>query len=390
MKIENVRVLNLSFKHPAGHTWEKGEVSARGWDQVIVVIDTDQGIRGIGESYHLKNPSVVAAAVADTLAPLLVGREATDIEAIWEFLYGRTQQLGATAVAAIAGVDTALHDILSKAADLPLYKLLGGHERAIPTYLGGHILGWRSLDDLDDLVAEATGYVNQGYTALKLRGGRGLPDRGDIESVKALREAFGSKIDILVDANNEYKDFQTAARMAEALEKYNVFWLEDCFTFSSAVHPKEIARLSASTLMRIATGGNTFSRFGMQQVLEAGGVDVVMANTAKAGGISEVRKIQAMISAANGKYSAHCDGGLNAFSNAHVFAAAPPHITEGMQLEWDPIWPFEELVTRPMQIDDGHVILPDEPGLGTELREDLEKTHQGTDDTYFKLTEKFE
>ena len=389
MKIENVQVLNLSFQHPEGHKWEKGEVSARGWDQVLVVIDTDQGIRGIGESYHLKNPAVVVSAITQTLAPLLVGREATDIEAIWEFLYGRTQQLGATAVAAIAGIDTALHDILSKAAEIPLYRLLGGHERAIPTYVGGHVLGWRSIDDLDDLVAEAKVYVDQGYKALKIRGGRGLPDRGDIESVKALREAYGDKIDILVDANNEYKDFQTAARMAEALEPFGVFWLEDCFTFSSAVHPKQISELSRNTRMRIATGGNTFSRFGMQQVLEAGGVDVVMANTAKAGGISEVRKIQALVSAANGKYSAHCDGGLNAFSNAHVFASAPPHITEGMHLEWDPIWPFEELVTSPLVVDDGFVILPDEPGLGTELRPDAEKRHAASQDTYFKLSEKF-
>lgn len=389
MKIENVQVLELSFPHPEGHKWEKGEVSAHGWDQVIVVIDTDDGIRGIGESYHLKNPRVVSAAIRSTLAPLLIGRDPMESESIWEFLYGRTQQLGSTAVAALAGIDTAIYDIVSKAAGVPLYKLLGGKDRAIPTYVGGHVLGWRSVDNLDDLVAEAQIYVDRGFKALKIRGGRGLPDRGDIESVKALREAFGPKIDILVDANNEYKDFNTAAKMAAALEPYGIFWLEDCFTFSSAVHPDEIARLSGSTNVRIATGGNTFSRFGLEALLKAGGVDVVMANTAKAGGVSEVRKMQALVSASNGKYSAHCDGGLNAFSNLHAFASAPPHITESMHLEWDPIWPFADLVTRPLEVDDGYVLLPKEPGLGTELVEGVEARFASSEDTWFKMEEKF-
>lgn len=384
MKISNVDVLVMSFQHPEGHRWDKGEVSAIGWDQVVVRLGTDDGLVGIGESYHLKNPLAVAATIEHTFAPMLLGRDPFDVERIWQTLFARAQQLGSTAVGALAGVDTACFDLMGQALGVPLYRLLGGRTLdRVKVYAGSHALGWRDPDDLDDLVDEARRYVDMGVQALKIRGGRALPDPGDLETVKALREAFGDRIDILVDANNEYKDHDTSIRMARALAEFDIYWLEDCFAFSAAFHPKEMARLAQESPVNIASGGNVFSRFGLQQLLDAGGVDVVMANTAKAGGVSEVKKIQALCSAANRKFSSHCDGGLNTLSNLHAFASGPPHIVDGMYFEWDPVWPLEQLLATPPVLRDGYMELPEAPGLGSALRDGVAEEHPLRPDTWY-------
>lgn len=371
MKITDVWVDTLTFPHPPGHVWEKGAISANGWDQIIVHVETDEGITGIGESYHLKNPTVVAEVVRARLRPLVVGQDPFDVAGLWERMFTRVTQIGAAGVAGISGVDTACYDIMGKKLGVPVYQLLGrGGDSApkVQAYVGGHVLGWQPLGQMDKLVAEAQRYVDAGYTALKIRGGRGLPHRGDIESVKALREAFGDDLTILVDANTEYGDFKTALRMCHELDKYGVSWIEDCFAFSVAFSSAEMARLAAASPITVASGGNVFTRFGVKSLIASGGVDVITANTAKTGGISEVRHIQSLASAFNIGYTAHCDGGLNTLSNLHVFAAAPPHLSGRLFFEWDPIWPLGDLLTHPPLVEDGWITVPDRPGLGSELQ----------------------
>ncbi len=389
MKITDVRVQSLTFPHPPGHQWNKGAVSATSWDQIIVHVDTDEGISGIGESYHLKNPSVVADMVRERLRPLVIGHDPFDVAGLWERMFSRVTQTGAVGVAGISGVDTACYDIMGKKLGVPIYRLLGrgGEDQPkIEAYVGGHVLGWQPLDKLDLLVEEAQRYVDLGFRALKIRGGRGLPHRGDIESVKALRAAFGDDLTILVDANTEYGDYKTALRMCHELDKLNVGWIEDCFAFSVAFTSSDMARLAKESPIPVASGGNVYSRFGVKSLIASGGVDVMTANTAKTGGISEVRHIQSLCSAWNMGYTAHCDGGLNTLSNLHVFAAAPPHITQKLYFEWDPIWPLGDLLTSPPDVKDGWVGVPDGPGLGSEIREDADERFPFKGGTWYKTS----
>jgi L-alanine-DL-glutamate epimerase-like enolase superfamily enzyme len=387
MRITDVRVDVLTFPHPPGHKWEKGAISATGWDQVIVHVDTDEGITGIGEAYHLKNPTVVAEVVTTRLKPLVVGQDPFDVAGLWERMFARVTQIGAAGVAAIAGIDTACWDVVGRALDQPVHRLLGrGGEGPIrvPAYVGGHVLGWQPLDQLDKLVEEAQGYVDAGFRAIKIRGGRGLPHRGDVDSVRALRDAFGDELTILVDANTEYRDYKTALRMCHALGELGVGWIEDCFAFSVAFTSAEMARLAQESPIPVASGGNVFSRFGVKALIAAGGVDVITANTAKTGGISEVRHIQSLCSAFNITYTAHCDGGLNTLSNLHAFAAAPPHLTQKVFFEWDPIWPLEELLTHPPVVEDGWITVPDRPGLGSELVAGVQERRALRADSWFR------
>ena len=388
MRISDVKVHIMTFPHPPGHEWNKGDTSAQAWDQIVVEVHTDEGIVGIGESYHLKNPMSVATTVEQSLRPLLLGRDPFNIESLWNDMFQRTHQLGFAASGSIGGVDTALHDIKGQALGVPIYELLGGRTTPthVPAYVGGHCLGWRALDDLDDLVAECKVYVDQGFKGLKLRGGRPGRHGGDIESVKAVREAFGDSIDILIDANGEYKDSHTALTMARLLAEHDVFWLESPLTYSTSYHPAELARVSREAPIRIATGGNLFNRFGARQLLEAGSSAVVMLNVSKAAGISETKKIQALLSAFNSKYSPHCEGGFNALANLHAFASAPPHLTHGMYFEWDPLWPNADLMTEAPKVVDGCVVLPDGPGLGSKMKPGVTETHRWQAGTYYTRT----
>jgi D-galactarolactone cycloisomerase len=387
MRITDVRVDTMSFPHPPGHKWEKGAISSNGWDQVVVHLETDAGITGIGEAYHLKNPATVAATIEARLKPLVIGHDPFDVAGLWERMFARVTQIGAAGVGAISGIDTACYDVMGKALGVPVHRLLGrgGDEPPrVQAYVGGHVLGWQPLDKLDKLVEEAQGYVDQGFKAIKIRGGRGLPDRGDVESVRALRDAFGDELVILVDANTEYRDYKTALRMCHELDKLGVGWIEDCFAFSVAFTAAEMARLAQESPIPVASGGNILTRFGIRAMIQAGGVDVITANTAKAGGISEVRHIQSLASAFNITYTAHCDGGLNTLSNLHAFAAAPPHLTQKAFFEWDPIWPLEELLTHPPLVEDGWITVPDRPGLGSELVEGVQDRYPLQLDSWFK------
>lgn len=384
MKITDVETIALSIPHPEGHQWLKGEISSQGWDLLIIRVHTDEGISGIGEAYHLKNPYAVVSTIEHSLKPLLIGQDPFETEQLWTKMFSRTLQLGSAAIAGIAGIDTALWDIKGKALNMPVHRLLGGAAMTeIPLYTGGHVLGWRPLDNLADLVEEAERYVSRGFKALKMRGGRGLPNRGDIESARALREAFGDSIELLIDVNSEYGDYSSCERMARALEEMNLYWLEDPFRFTIHYHNEETARLSREAKVPISTGGNVYGRFSIKRIIEHGGVDYVMANVSKAGGVSEVRKIINLIETWGLKYSPHCDGGLNAMANFHLFASAPPHVTANVYHEFDPVYPYDQLLTDPPVIRDGKAVLSDKPGFGTDLLEDLEKRFPLAEDTWF-------
>ncbi|HWA49709.1 MAG TPA: mandelate racemase/muconate lactonizing enzyme family protein [Dongiaceae bacterium] len=384
MKITRIETIPLSIPHPPGHQWLKGEISSTGWDLLVVRVHTDEGISGIGEAYHLKNPHAVVATIEHTLAPLVIGRDPFDNEQIWANMFARTVQLGSAAIAGIAGIDTALWDIKGKALNLPVYKLLGGANiKEIPLYTGGHVLGYRPLDNLKDLVTEAERYVKKGYKALKMRGGRGLPHRGDLESAWALRKAFGSEIELLIDVNSEYGDFSSSERMAREVEPLNLYWLEDPFRFTIHYHNEETARLAKEAKVPIATGGNVYGRFSIKRIIEHGGVDYVMCNVSKAGGLSEVRKIINLVETWNLKYSPHCDGGLNAMGNFHLFASAPPQVTANVYHEFDPVYPYDQLLTHPPEIRDGKAIVSDRPGLGTDLLDGLQEKYPFKSDTWF-------
>jgi len=172
-------------------------------DAVLIKVETEDGLVGIGEAHHSKSPTVIEKLISANLRPLLLGKDPFQIEGLWQLLYSQTASthgLGAAGVTALSGIDIALWDLLGKALGQPLYNLLGGRCRQrIRAYVGGLTLGWKGTEEL---VEEANSYSKAGFTALKLRIGRGVEE--DVEAVRAVREGLKDGVDLMADANTRY------------------------------------------------------------------------------------------------------------------------------------------------------------------------------------------
>ncbi len=366
MKITAVETYLVSA--PLDTVWQTGIGTGTRRDELLVVVRTDEGVYGIGSSYHSHAPLAVKAIIDHKLAPMAVGEDAFDIQGVWEKLYYGSVYLGNAAVSAISGIDIALWDILGKVSKQPIARLLGGGgvEKVI-AYVGCMVLGHKPLDEL---VAEARSYADQGFKAIKVRGGAGI--ERDIEVVKAVKEALPG-VDVAIDMNASYS-WSEALRVAKGLGEAGAFWMEDPFDFTVANHHEEVGRLTKTGLVPIASGGNVYSRYDVRNLFERGGVDFITPDAVKCGGISEAIKIAHLASAHNILVAPHTLSGLGQVANVHFAAAIPAHVRA--HVEWDPS-PLNQLrdslLTVPLKLVDGHLMVPQGPGLGTDINWDVLK-----------------
>lgn len=369
MKITKVEAFLISEK--LQNPWVMGLGTARKRDELIIRVHTDEGITGLGSSYHAHTPHAIKALIDSKLGPLIVGQNPLQIQALWEKMFFGSIHLGSAGIQALAGIDIALWDIMGKAAGQPVYRLLGGGDEAtdrgpkLTAYVGCQTLGIRA--DLDSLAAEARSYVERGFKAVKARGGAGV--NLDIAAIEAIRDAVGPDVDVMIDTNARYS-WPEAVRLAKELQKFNTFWLEDPFDFTIAYHRDEAARLRSMCFTPIASGGNVFTRFDFKDLAMKGGVDFLTPDVVKSGGISECMKIAAMASAFNVVIATHTYNGLTQIANLHFAAAIPAHIRG--HVEWDPneVNAFrDDLVFPAVQVEAGVLEVPNGPGLGVELSE---------------------
>lgn len=364
MKITDINVRLVSCPLPEEMEWANAYGKSSTRTEVLVFVKTDEGLTGIGEAYHAVNgPRAIEALIISHLKPLVLGRDPLDVEDLWHTMFFSTVQLGSAAVAAISGIDIALWDLFGKAVEQPVYRLLGGGGRErLPAYVGCKTLG---IQPVETLVPEALTYVDAGYRALKLRGGAGV--REDTERVAAVREAVGDDVDVMIDANSAYS-FPEALRLANALQPYDTYWLEDPFDFTVAYHHQEMGRLRERSPVPIASGGNLYTRFQIRDLIQRGGVDYLTPDVVKCGGISEMIKIAHVASAFGLLFAPHTIAGLGQVATLHVAAAVPGHVMT--YVEWDPSTPNpprDEILTTPIVVRDGHLHLPTDAGLGTAI-----------------------
>ena len=263
-----------------------------GW--LIVEVFTDTGHVGIGNAALA--PQVTKQVIDSYLSPLLIGQDPWDVEFLWQHMYRKTIAFGRKGIGmvAISAVDIALWDVLGKAAQQPVYRLLGGRTKArIPVYASRLY-----STPLDELAAEARRYKQNGYLAMKLRFGWGPADgaegmRRNLDLVRTVREAVGDGIDIMADAYMGWT-LDYAKRMLPLLEPFNLRWLEE------PVIPDDIhgyAELKAYGRVPIAGGEHEFTLHGFRHLLEARAVDYIQFDTNRVGGLTQARKITALAEA---------------------------------------------------------------------------------------------
>lgn len=261
---------------------------------LIVEIATDKGQVGIGNAGLA--PRVTKQVIDLYLKPLLVGQNPFDVEVLWQHMYRRTMAFARKGIGmvAISAVDIALWDLLGKATNQPVFRLLGGKtKQKIPVY-ASRLYSQRP----EDLATEAQQYKNQGYRAMKMRFGWGPVDgaagmQENLRLVRTVREVIGYEIDLMADAYMGWT-LDYARRMIPLLEPYQLRWLEE------PVIPDDIAGYAALKAMNripIAGGEHEFTLYGFRQLLDAKAVDTIQFDTNRVGGISQARKISALAEA---------------------------------------------------------------------------------------------
>ena len=353
---------------------ERPFTSSRGWlyktrGSCIVEIETADGIVGWGECY---GPSAVAKAYLETqFAPRIIGRDAFDVEVIWEDLYNRIKDYGGRGMAtsALSGIDIALWDIIGRSCGKPIHKLIGGAYRTeVTAYATG--LYFIDMDRLiEEAVEEANEFVGSGFVAIKMKIGLGSP-KLDIERVAAVRKAIGDDVRLMVDANHCFTVPQ-AIRIGRELEKLNVEWFEE------PISPEDIdgyVEVTRSLDMAVAGGENEFTRWGFRDLVVRKAMDIIQPDVCAAGGISECRKIATLASAHGVECIPHAWGSaIGLAATLHFLAALPdqppsfrpmPPLLELEQCEN----PFRDLLSvEPILQKGGKVQVPTGAGLGIEI-----------------------
>jgi len=364
VKITDVEAIHLSLA-------ERMAIADGTQDALVVRVHTDAGIAGIGEvdsSPHVVK-AVIEAPMSHSLCyglrEVLIGEDPLDIERLWEKMYRASIFYGrrGAAVQAMSGIDIALWDIAGKAAGKPIYKLLGGSYREKIRAYGSTLFA----DTPEGMAKSVARHREQGFTAVKFGWGVfGRDPKQDERLVAAARREAGEETDILVDAGLAF-NAATAVRTARMLESYNVFWFEE------PLPPDDYdgyARLADAVDIPIAAGEEESTRYGFADLMDRGRVDVVQPDVTRAGGITEARHIAAMAHMRNLPCVPHAwSTGIIVAASLQLIAAIPnalflEYCTAQSPLRW-------ELVDEQFPLRNGCVAIPDKPGLGVELNEEI-------------------
>ena len=342
---------------------------SRNW--LIVRVHTDAGITGIGEAFPI-GPDRAIAETVDYFQSWIGGWDPFDIERVWHELYaGSRFPTGSIITSAISGIDQALWDIKGQALGVPVYELLGGKVRdRIRVYQSpeGETPG-ALADDARRLVER------YGFTALKIgpfaADADAWPWSRQVDSAEerlaAVRDAVGPDIDIGVDPHAKIFEPVRALEMAERLKPYRPMFFEE------PVRPENfeaLAKLTAKSPIPIATGEAVFTKFQFRDLLATGAADIIQPDVAATGGLTEMKKIAAMAEAHYVSVAPHNPlGPLATTSNVHFSATAPNFLV--LEYHADDVGLRAEILHEPLKLEDGYVVLPDAPGLGVELNEEV-------------------
>jgi D-arabinonate dehydratase len=261
---------------------------------------------------------------------------------------------------AISAIDIGLWDIRAKVAGMPLYKLLGGFRDRVPTYIAGGY--YEQGKGLKELQQEMRDNVAMGARAIKMKVGA-VSIAEDVARVRAVREAIGPEVKLLVDANCAYR-YYDAIRFARRIEEFDPFWFEE------PVKPDDYdghRKLAAATSIPIATGENEYTRYGFRDLIAHDAAAILNADAKVLGGVTEFMKVAALAQAHDLDIAPHGSQDIH----VHLVAA----ISNGLILEYyrdtvDPMW--AKMYRHTLRINDGGTVSPpDVPGIGAEPNDEV-------------------
>lgn len=366
MKIKSIRthVLEAALSQPFAYSraWYDTRMA------MLVEIETDDGLVGWGECY---GPARMTEAAVKTMSRWLIGADPLQTDVLWRRIYADLRDHGQKGVVieGLSGIDIALWDIKGKHFGVPVHQLLGGAVRQeVQAYATG-LYRRKSGDPLRYLAEEAAGYASEGFKAVKLKVGFGVEE--DAAVTRAVREAIGPRIALMVDANHAY-DAVAAIRLGRMIEQHDIGWFEE------PVPPEDITgyrTVRAALSIPIAGGECEYTRFGFRELLASQALDILQPDTCAAGGLSECKKIADMAEAFGVRYNPHVWGtGIALAASLQLLAVLPPHTPHSLSplepmLEFDRTeHPIRQAILKtPIEHKNGIVSVPTGAGLGVDI-----------------------
>ncbi len=363
---------------------------------LYVRVHTDEGLVGTGDTFMAAEG--IAGYIHGRAAPKLLGKDPGQIQRHWTALYdGDAARFGGQGieVRAISAIDVALWDILGQAVGRPIFELLGGRSRdRLPIYntCGGPAYGRPPyeahgrpgpLEDLhawntmpEDLAAEL---LEEGVSAMKIWpfDDIGLRNQGlsisaeeleqGLEPVRRIRKAVGSKMRIMIEGHGFWR-LPAAVKIARALEDYDIEWVEDLLL---AHDIGAIASLHAKTRVPVLASEYLVTRHQFLPLLEQRAADIIMLDPTWTGGITESHKIGALADTFGLPVTMHdCTGPFTLLAGVHLALAAPNATYQETVRAYIRTW-YRDVVPHSVTIEDGAILPPTAPGIGTSLLPDV-------------------
>lgn len=355
MKITDIKTfLMQAGSPPLSGAWAANyDTIATGWrNWLFVKVYTDEGITGTGECSGW--PRVTETAVLD-LRNVLIGEDPRNIEKLWQKMLAAIMAHGMTGVVgggAMTGIDMALWDLKGKVLGTPVWNLLGGKLRDRV-----RIYGHAKTPEVALQLKAA------GITAIKA-GGTSDP----VRMLESLREAIGDEMDLMVDLHGPpWLTAADAIVLGRRLEPLHLLFMEDAVP---PEHLESYARIRDAVAVPLAAGERLATIWGLRPLIERELVDVIQPDTGRAGGITQMKKLAAMAEAHGIMLAPHSGslGPVAEYAALHVLAAVPNVLMlERVEIDWPG---RAEVITPVPQQLDGHLAVPDAPGLGVDIVEE--------------------
>lgn len=359
-----IRITDV-IAHPLTQTLPKPTVTSWGAYQsvsmVLVEVRTDAGITGVGETLARFSPKAYCELIETSLKPRLIGRDARDIGALWNAMRrALSGRAGGMLIEAIAGVDIALWDIMGKAARLPVYKLLGGMGRSeIPVYAAA--VNWVEDAEAD---RELAGYMERGFDRIKIKMAR--PVKEACRRIERMRSRAGDAVELCVDANWAYQ-LDEAVEVGKALSANGYSWFEEPLAPENEQGYEALRRRCEVPL---AAGESNYTVDQAMRLVMNRTLSVLQPDVARAGGISETRRMAELARNHDVAYAPHIgmSGIICEAASVHLSAAMPNFRV--MECECD-LSPFKtqlaDLAPGCKRAKNGMLDVPGGPGLGLEI-----------------------
>jgi len=346
----------------------------KGKNLCFVKIETDEGIHGWGECYTQADRDIQITAHVDALKRYLIGRDPTNIKHFTQMVYddfaGRRGSMDL--YCAVSGLDHAMHDISGKAMGVPVHKLIGGACRdKIRVYANGWSEGAKTPDALAE---KAQQVMERGFTAMKFDPIPGPwrtfvskdVERAAVENVRAVRQAVGPDIDILIEMHRRLAPMH-AVKIAREIEQYEPFWYEEPVL---AENVDALAAAKREINIPVVTGEELYTKFEFREIFEKQAADIINPDVCNVGGILELKEIAAMAEPYFVAVSPHNYNSttIGLAATLHVSAAMPNFLITEYFVNLEEFG--RQVASPPFEVENGYIKLPTTPGLGIDLDEE--------------------